>query len=38
MPAVGERAWAKQVPQIRIGLLGGENEGDRLGRFDATAS
>jgi phosphonate transport system substrate-binding protein len=35
MPAVGERPWAKQVPQIRIGLLGGENEGDRLGRFDA---
>jgi phosphonate transport system substrate-binding protein len=35
MPAAGERAWAKQVPQIRIGLLGGENEGDRLGRFDS---
>jgi phosphonate transport system substrate-binding protein len=34
MPAPGERAWAKDVPQIRIGLLGGENEGDRLGRFD----
>jgi phosphonate transport system substrate-binding protein len=33
MPAVGERPWAAQVPQIRIGLLGGENEGDRLGRF-----
>ena len=35
MPAAGKRAWAAQVPQIRIGLLGGENEGDRLGRFDA---
>lgn len=32
-PAVGERPWAKQVPQIRIGLLGGENEADRLGRY-----
>jgi phosphonate transport system substrate-binding protein len=35
MPSAGKRAWAAQVPQIRIGLLGGENEGDRLGRFDA---
>ncbi|WP_160000542.1 phosphate/phosphite/phosphonate ABC transporter substrate-binding protein [Roseomonas sp. 18066] len=35
MPAAGERPWAKDVPQIRIGLLGGENESDRLGRFDA---
>ncbi|MBI0433610.1 phosphate/phosphite/phosphonate ABC transporter substrate-binding protein [Roseomonas sp. KE0001] len=35
MPATGERPWAKEVPQIRIGLLGGENESDRLGRFDA---
>jgi len=35
MPAAGKRAWAEQVPQIRLGLLGGENEGDRLGRFDA---
>jgi phosphonate transport system substrate-binding protein len=33
MPATGERPWAKEVPQIRIGLLGGENESDRLGRF-----
>ncbi|MCX7933336.1 MAG: phosphate/phosphite/phosphonate ABC transporter substrate-binding protein [Rhodovarius sp.] len=32
-PAPGRRAWAVQVPQIRIGLLGGENEADRLGRF-----
>ena len=32
-PAPGRRAWADQVPQIRLGLLGGENEADRLGRF-----
>jgi phosphonate transport system substrate-binding protein len=35
MPAPGRRAWAAQVPQLRIGLLGGENESDRLGRFEA---
>jgi phosphonate transport system substrate-binding protein len=35
MPPVGRRPWAAQVPQIRIGLMGGENEGDRLGRYDA---
>ena len=35
MPAAGERAWRAQVPQLRIGLLGGENEADRLGRFGA---
>ena len=34
MPEPGRRAWAAQVPQIRIGLLGGENEGDRLGRYE----
>jgi len=34
MPAPGRRAWAEQVPQLRIGLLGGENEADRLARFD----
>ena len=33
MPAPGRRDWSTQVPQIRIGLLGGENESDRLGRF-----
>jgi phosphonate transport system substrate-binding protein len=32
-PAAGRRAWAAQVPQIRIGLLGGENEADRIGRY-----
>jgi len=35
MPAPGERAWAAQVPTLRIGLLGGENDSDRLGRYDA---
>ena len=34
MPAAGRRPWAQQVPQLRVGLLGGENEADRLGRFD----
>ena len=33
MPAAGERAWRTQVPQLRIGLTGGENEADRLARF-----
>lgn len=35
MPEAGRRPWADQVPQLRIGLLGGENEADRLGRFGA---
>src|SRR5688572_18710372 len=35
MPSPGKRAWAAQVGQIRIGLLGGENEADRLGRYEA---
>jgi len=35
MPAPGRRDWSTQVPQIRVGLLGGENEADRLGRFGA---
>jgi phosphonate transport system substrate-binding protein len=35
MPPAGRKAWAAQVPQLRIGLLGGENEADRLGRFGA---
>ena len=34
MPPAGKRPWAQQVPQLRVGLLGGENEADRLGRFD----
>jgi phosphonate transport system substrate-binding protein len=35
MPSPSRRPWAQQVPQIRLGLLGGENEADRLGRFEA---
>ena len=35
MPAAGERAWKAEVPVLRIGLLGGENETDRLGRYGA---
>src|SRR3954447_9692831 len=27
-------AWAAQVPVIRVGLLGGENDADRLARYD----
>lgn len=34
MPAKGRRDWAAQVPTLRIGLLGGENDSDRLGRYD----
>jgi len=34
-PAAGRRPWAAQVPLLRIGLLGGENESDRLGRYGA---
>lgn len=33
-PAAGKRDWAAQVPTIRIGLLGGENDSDRLGRYE----
>lgn len=33
MPARGKRAWAAQVPVIRIGILGGENDADRLARY-----
>lgn len=31
--AQGKRPWAAQVPAIRIGLLGGENDADRLKRY-----
>ena len=34
MPPSGKRDWAAQVPQIRMGLLGGENDADRLARVD----
>jgi phosphonate transport system substrate-binding protein len=32
--AEGKPSWAAQVPVIRIGLLGGENDADRLARYD----
>jgi phosphonate transport system substrate-binding protein len=35
MPERGRRAWAQQIPQLRIGILGGENEADRQGRYGA---
>lgn len=34
MPAPGKRAWATELPLIRMGLLGGENDADRLARVD----
>ncbi len=34
-PAAGRRPWVDQVQQLRVGLLGGENEADRMGRFGA---
>ncbi len=37
MPAPGKRDWAAQVPVIRIVLLGGENDADRLQRTAAYA-
>jgi phosphonate transport system substrate-binding protein len=33
-PSPGRRAWADAVPRLGIALLGGENEVDRLARFD----
>jgi phosphonate transport system substrate-binding protein len=35
MPEAGRRPWADKVPVLRVGLLGGENDADRLGRYDA---
>jgi len=35
MPAPGKRAWAQQIPLLRMGLLGGENDADRLARVDS---
>ncbi|MCC7281783.1 MAG: phosphate/phosphite/phosphonate ABC transporter substrate-binding protein [Acetobacteraceae bacterium] len=35
LPEPGRRTWASEVPVLRIGLLGGENEADRLGRYGA---
>ncbi len=37
MPARGRRPWADQIPQLRIGVLGGENEADRIGRYGGYA-
>jgi phosphonate transport system substrate-binding protein len=34
MPSPGKRDWAAQVSPIRMGLLGGENDADRLARVD----
>lgn len=33
MPPAGRRPWANEVREVRIGLLGGENEADRLARY-----
>lgn len=33
LPPKGKRPWAAQLPQLRIGMLGGENDADRLARF-----
>ena len=35
MPAPGRRPWADAIPTLRLGLLGGENESDRMGRYEA---
>ncbi|MCC7426350.1 MAG: phosphonate ABC transporter substrate-binding protein [Alphaproteobacteria bacterium] len=35
MPGIARaQDWKAQVPQVRIGLLGGENEADRLARYE----
>lgn len=34
MPRPGKRDWAAQLPVLRIGMLGGENDADRLARYD----
>lgn len=35
MPKTGKRAWATQIPVLRLGMLGGENDADRLARYGA---
>ncbi len=35
MPSAGRRPWAAELREVRIGLLGGENEADRIARFGA---
>ncbi len=37
MPERGRRAWSQQIPTLRIGVLGGENEADRIGRYGGYA-
>jgi phosphonate transport system substrate-binding protein len=37
MPEKGRRPWAQQIPTLRIGVLGGENEADRMGRYGGYA-
>ncbi len=37
MPERGRRGWAQGIPTLRIGILGGENEADRMGRYGAYA-
>ena len=34
MPQPGRRDWTKEISTLRIGLLGGENDADRLARVD----
>jgi len=34
MPKPGKRDWARDIPVMRVGLLGGENDADRLARVD----
>jgi phosphonate transport system substrate-binding protein len=34
MPGKGKRDWATQISVLRIGMLGGENDADRLARYD----
>jgi len=33
-PAPGRRPWADAIPLLRVGISGGENETDRLGRYE----
>ncbi|HEX4173922.1 MAG TPA: hypothetical protein VHY82_15750 [Acetobacteraceae bacterium] len=35
MPNPGKRDWARDITEMRIGLLGGENDADRLARVEA---
>ncbi len=34
VPAFAQDDWRKDVPKLRIGVLGGENEADRLARYE----